>query len=218
MTGLCLLFLGAASAGAQSIEMASLGPGSAVEGCLRPGAPRSIAVIGACNEAIRPGGLQGVERALGLYNRGRARQALGEKGGAETDLRAAAAQYTETISRWQPQPEILHGRAKAWHALGETDKALADYNLAARRDPLQPMTFLNRGILLAHEKRDRYLALIDFERVLALAPLSSRILRRAQQEQAALMAGSVAPAGIERGPEIGEHSPGAKGQSPPAFR
>lgn len=218
MTGLCLLFLGAASAGAQSIEMAALAPGSAVEGCLRPGAPTSFAVIDACNEAIRPGGLHGVERAQGFYNRGRARQALGETAGAEADLRAAAAQYTETISRWHPQPEILHGRAKAWHALGEADKALADYNLAARLDPLDPMIFLNRGILLAHEKRDRYLALIDFERVLALEPPSSRILRRAEREQAALRPGSAAPAGIERGPEIAEHSPGAKGWTPPAFR
>ncbi|CAN5546020.1 hypothetical protein BH10PSE6_BH10PSE6_04610 [soil metagenome] len=120
------------------------------------------------------------------------------------------------MSSWHPQPELLYGRAMAWHALGEADKALADYNRAARLDPLDPMIFLNRGILLAHEKHDRYLALIDFEQVLALKPLSSRILRRAEQEQVALMLGSAAPTVGKREPEARDHAPGAKGWSPPA--
>lgn len=218
IAGLSLLVVGAASAAAQTIEMAASAPGSAVEGCLRPGAPMSAAVIDACNEAIKPGGLQGVERALGLYRRGRARQAVGEKAGADADLRAAAAQYTETMSRWHPQPGMLHDRARAWHALGEVDKALADYDDAAGLDPLDSMIFLNRGILLAHEKGDRSLALIDFERVLALEPLSSRIVQRAEQEKAALMPGPAAPTVGERGPEIGDRAPGAKGWSSPGLK
>jgi tetratricopeptide (TPR) repeat protein len=166
----------------------------------------SSAVIAACNEALMPGGLDGKDRALGLYNRGRAREALADQAGSDTDLREAAAQYTAIMSSWHPQPEILYGRAKAWHALGEADKALADYNRAAQLNPLDSMIFLNRGILLAHEKRDRYLALIDFERVLALEPASSRVLRRAEQESAALtqVANAEPKKAGERGPAIME--------------
>lgn len=170
--------------------MAAAAPNSPEQICLSLRAPLSSAAIAACTQAIDAGSVDGADRARAFYHRGRARQALGDKPGADADYRAAIAQYTETLSTSHPQPDRLYGRATAYHSLGEFDKALADYNQAARLDPLNPMTFLNRGILLAHKKRDRFLALIDFEVVLALEPNSSRVLRRAEQERAALMVAS----------------------------
>ncbi len=160
-------------------------------------------MIAACDEAI--GGLDGTDRALALFNRGRARQVLGDKAGGESDLRQSAAEYTAGMSTSKPQAARLYGRANAWHALREFDKALADYNNAARLDPLEPLIFLNRGILLAHEKKDRYLALIDFETVLALEPNNARVLRRAEQEWAALMLVSESvPVATRQGPALEE--------------
>jgi tetratricopeptide (TPR) repeat protein len=187
LIGFCLFLLGAFPASAQRVDLAALAPDSPVEGCLKAIAPLSSGLVAACNEALVSGGLEGTDRALAFFNRGRARQALGDKTGSTADLHEATARYTDLLEKRSPQPDTLLRRGMALHALGDTDKALADYNLSARLDPLNPLVFMNRGILLARRHESTYLAMVDFERVIALEPADYRLLRRAEQERAALI-------------------------------
>jgi tetratricopeptide (TPR) repeat protein len=152
--------------------------------CLQPPATPPV-VVEACTEALDAGRLQGIDRAHALVNRGMARRLLGDGAGADQDLRQAAAQYSAVISRTSPEANLIYARALIWHALGDADRALADYNVAARLDPTAPLLFLNRGILLAHYKSDYTLALVDFDQALQLKPADPQVLYRASRERAA---------------------------------
>jgi tetratricopeptide (TPR) repeat protein len=104
------------------------------------------------------------------------------------DLLQAADQYSVLISKSSPQPALIYARAMIWHALGEADRALADYNRVARLEPNNPVVFLNPGIVLARYKADYALALIDFDQVLQLKPADPQVLHRAALERAAALA------------------------------
>jgi len=181
-----LLFL-AVEARAQTVELAMAMPTpekSASERCLRSSsAPQ---VIAACSEAL-DAGLDGADRARALARRGNARQSLGDGMGAKSDLLQAADQYDALISPLSP-PALVYARAVIWHALGEADRALADYNRVARMQPNEPLVFLNRGLVLARYKADYALALIDFDQVLQLKPANPEVLHRAALERAAALA------------------------------
>jgi tetratricopeptide (TPR) repeat protein len=158
-----------------------------VDRCLKPQAPPSL-IVTACTDVLDAGRLYGVDRARALSSRGAARQALGDAMAARSDLLEAAHQYGALISTTSPQPGLVYARALTWHALGEADRALADYNTAARADPTDPVIFLNRGILLARYKSDYKLALVDFDQVLALKPSDPQVLYRVGLERAAALA------------------------------
>jgi tetratricopeptide (TPR) repeat protein len=150
--------------------------------CLQPPATPPV-VVEACTEALDGGRLQGIDRAHALVNRGTARRLLGDGAGADQDLRQAAAQYSALISRTLPEANLVYARALIWHALGDADRALADYNLAAQLNPTAALIFLNRGILLARFKSDYTLALVDFDQALQLNPADPQVLSRARRER-----------------------------------
>jgi tetratricopeptide (TPR) repeat protein len=77
-------------------------------------------------------------------------------------------------------------RGQAWHALGDADRALADYNRVAWMAPGWPMVFLNRGLLLAHDKKQFDLAVIDFDQALSLG-LDPQLRVRVLEEKAAAL-------------------------------
>lgn len=186
LAGLLLSSAGAASA-QDAVELAMAAPqASAVQRCLRPRGEAAALVVAACTEAL-DAGLNGPDRALALTRRGNARQTMGDGMAAKSDLLQAADQYDALISDSSPQPALLYARGTIWHALGEVDRALDDYNRAARLAPNDPMIFLNRGILLVRYKADYALALIDFEQVLQLKPRDPEVLHRAALERAAAL-------------------------------
>lgn len=184
-----LLFLAAAAKAQTTVELAMATPEkSDIERCLHRSNQAPPLIVAACTEAIDAGRLDGPDRALALSNRASARQSIGDSAGARSDLLQAADQYSALISPSSPQPALIYARAVVWHALGEADRALADYNWVARLNPNNPMVFLNRGILLARYKGDYALALIDFDQVLQLKPGDPQVLHRAAQERAAALA------------------------------
>lgn len=170
-----------------SVEIAMAMPDRAdIELCLGPSAAPAL-VATTCTDALDSGRLDTVDRARALSKRAAARHQMGDEHGARADLLQAANQYSTLISPASPEVTLLYARATIWHALGEADQALADYNLAARLDPKDPIIFLNRGILLERFKADYALALVDFEQVLSLKPKDPDVLTRAQTERATLI-------------------------------
>jgi len=61
-------------------------------------------------------------------------------------------------------------RAGYWSARGELDRALADYNEAAKIDPTKSDPFLRRGNFWRYQKGDLDQALADYNQAIALVP------------------------------------------------
>lgn len=61
-------------------------------------------------------------------------------------------------------------RAMTHHVRGESDRALADYDEALRRDPDNEVARLNRGIVLSTHKAEPRKAIADFNRLLTTTP------------------------------------------------
>jgi tetratricopeptide (TPR) repeat protein len=184
-----LLGMGATTAGAQDVQIAALAPQApTLHRCLEaPADEMPVAIVRTCSAALAAGSLHPLDQAVALYRRGRAHQALRQDEEARADLLAAVEHYSANMPVWHPRPRLMLARALAWHALGEVDGALADYDRAARLSPFDARIFLNRGILLAHREGSSRAALLDFERVIALNP--ERILvERAERESAAILA------------------------------
>jgi len=111
-----------------------------------------------CSRAIISRELTPDELALARLVRGSARAALGDKVMASDDY--------------------MFRRAVASDAVGNTDKALDDFNQAIRLDPQATLAFLGRGVLLAGRKRAYERAIADFDKVLALEPTNVLALIR----------------------------------------
>lgn len=175
----------AAAGGDPQLAAAAAQP-SFSEQCLKGAAATPRRLLEACRTLLDQGGLDGLDRAVALYQRGLALEALGETQRAHDDYRAAADQYSALLSLTDPSPTILYARGQAWHAAGEADRALADYNRVAWMAPRWATVFLNRGILLARYKKQFDLAVIDFEQALSLG-LDPQLRVRAQEEKAAAL-------------------------------
>ena len=98
------------------------------------------------------------DRSIIHYNRVRPHGPLGEVGRTDPDLRA------------------LFLRAMSRHRLGESDRALADYDEILRRQPDHAVARLNRGIVLSTHKVEPGKAIADFDQVLARIPDSADAL------------------------------------------
>lgn len=123
-----------------------------------------------CSRAIISRELTPDELALARLVRGSARAALGEKVMASDDYTEALKRYDSLIDSRNADALNLFRRAVAADAVGDTDKALADFNQAIRLDPQATMAFLGRGVLLASRKRSYERAIADFDKVLVLEP------------------------------------------------
>jgi len=124
----------------------------------------------ACSKALQTRQLKPAEIALARLTRGIARTALGDRVLAAEDYSEALKHYDGAIDPRNPDALNLYRRATALHAVGETDRALSDYNDAIRVDPGNSLAFLGRGVLLATRKRAYNRAIEDFDKVLVLQP------------------------------------------------
>lgn len=124
----------------------------------------------ACSKALQTRQLKPAEIALARLTRGIARTALGDRVLAAEDYSEALKHYDGAIDPKNPDSLNLYRRATSLHAMGETDRALSDYNDAIRVDPNNSLAFLGRGVLLATRKRSYNRAIEDFDKVLVLQP------------------------------------------------
>ena len=124
----------------------------------------------ACSAALQTRRLKPSEIALARLTRGIARTALGDKVLAAEDYAEALKHYDGAVDPRNPDSLNLYRRATSLHAVGETDRALADYGDAIRVDPNNSLAYLGRGVLLAARKRAYNRAIEDFDKVLVLQP------------------------------------------------
>lgn len=124
----------------------------------------------ACSKALQTRQLKPAEIALARLTRGIARTAMGDRVLAAEDYSEALKHYDGAIDPRNPDALNLYRRATSLHAMGETDRALSDYNDAIRVDPGNSLAFLGRGVLLATRKRSYNRAIEDFDKVLTLQP------------------------------------------------
>ncbi|CAN5922512.1 hypothetical protein BH11PSE3_BH11PSE3_28550 [soil metagenome] len=124
----------------------------------------------ACSTALQSRQLKPDEIAAARLVRGIARTALGDKELASEDYVDAVQRYDRLINPGNADALNLFRRAAALDAIGQTDKALDDYNEAIKSDPKASLAFLGRGVLLAVRKRAYDRAIADFDRVLELEP------------------------------------------------
>ena len=123
-----------------------------------------------CSEALQSRKLSPADVALARLYRGAARMKLGDTIMANVDYGEALKHYDSAIDPRDPDALELYRRAAALDALGQTDRALADYSEAIRVNPKDPLAFLGRGVLLAGRQRLYERAIDDFDKVLVLAP------------------------------------------------
>ncbi|HZE47662.1 MAG TPA: tetratricopeptide repeat protein [Xanthobacteraceae bacterium] len=124
----------------------------------------------ACSQALQARRLRPDEVALARLTRGVARTMLGNIVASNEDYLEALKHYDGTIDPAHPDSLDILRRAIAEHGLGQTDRALADYDDAIRRDPKNHAAYLQRGILLATRARNFRRAIGDFNRALELEP------------------------------------------------
>lgn len=124
----------------------------------------------ACSKALQTRQLRPAEVALARLTRGIARSVLGDKVLATEDYHEALKHYDGAVDPRNPDALNLYRRAASLDALGETDRALADYSDAIRIDPKGSLAFLGRGVLLASRKRSYDRAIEDFSRAIELRP------------------------------------------------
>jgi tetratricopeptide (TPR) repeat protein len=135
-----------------------------------PTAANAAQQTAACSAAIQSRTLTPSQVVFARLQRGAARIVLGDTVMASDDYAEALRHYDSAIDPGNPEALALYRRGASLDALGQGDRALADYNEVIRADPGQAMAYFARGILLATRKRAYLRAIADFDRVLALQP------------------------------------------------
>ena len=126
--------------------------------------------IVACTIAIDSHKFKGADIAAAHLNRGQAYRAVGDQPRAEADYKEAVRLFGGATDSGTLDSEQFVQRGMAHHSLGDVERALSDYNDAIRLDAGNARAHIDRGILLASRKTELRLAIIDFDRALALAP------------------------------------------------
>lgn len=160
-------------ASAREIEEAALVEPTAREICvvrIDDPLPSAARQVGACTSFLSHNDASPAELATAHLARAHGQAILGNWQAATVDYRSAIEGFSQLIERTQPNPLYTYRRATAYHALGDADRALADYNASIERSPRRAIAFLNRGILLARYKGQFRSALADFDEALGLEP------------------------------------------------
>lgn len=87
----------------------------------------------------------------------------------EAHLIAAIKDFTEAIGLNPGIPQAYHFRGRAFHRLGETEKAFEDYGQAIRLNPNDAVSFYNRG-LIWERKYDLKAAIEDSSEAIRINP------------------------------------------------
>ena len=131
-----------------------------------------------CTSLLESGQLTDRQIAVARINRGIARTQIGDKAMADIDYLEAIKHYDSVIDPKAPHSLALYERGVALSAMGETDRALSDYNEAIRIDPKEPLAYFERGVALANRKREYGRAIADFTTALDLTPNNVEALIR----------------------------------------
>jgi tetratricopeptide (TPR) repeat protein len=169
-----------------AIEPAKPAPVAMVGDCLESRFPSGFRasranaerLVADCSNAIQSGILTPSGLALARLNRGTVRMALGDTILASGDYLEALKHYDSAIDPMQPDALALYRRGAVLDGLGQSDRALKDFNQAIRLDPKYPLAFYGRGILLATRERAYARAIADFDKVLQLEPNNVDALTR----------------------------------------
>ncbi len=129
-----------------------------------------------CSQALQTRRLRPDEVALARLTRGVARTMLGSTVASYDDYREALQHYDGAIDPTHPDAIDLFRRAKAEQGLGQTDRAMADYDNSIKLDPANQLAYLDRGTLLAARARNYRRAIADFNRTLELEPANANAL------------------------------------------
>ena len=156
----------------------------------------------ACTMAIVGGVLSAEETAEALLSRGAARKLLGSKALASQDYLEALKHYDNAIDPHSGDAWRHFRRGAALDGLGQTERALTDYNEAIRLDPSPALSYFRRGVLLATRKRAFEEAIGDFSKVLALEPDNVEALIRRGDAYSQLGSSGQALADLERAVEL----------------
>lgn len=140
-----------------------------VESCLRLAVVAAGTRIVSCTIAIDTQNLNGHDLAAAHLNRGQAYRAMGDKPRAESDYKEAVRLLGSPGSGKRDGEQFVQ-LGMADHSLGDVERALTDYNDAIRLDAGMTRARIDRGVLLASRKAEIRLAIIDFDRALALLP------------------------------------------------
>ncbi len=132
----------------------------------------------ACSTAIQSRTLAPAELALARLSRGAARIAMGNRPLATDDYLEALKHYDGAIDPQHPDALSLYRRGAARDGLGQTERALADYNRAIQLGPDYPLAYYGRAVMLATHQRAYGRAIEDFDKVLVLVPDSVEALIR----------------------------------------
>ena len=167
---------------AREIEQAAIAGSSARQACIEhvdDAAPSPAKQVGACSTFLAYNDATSGELATAHLARAHAQAVLGNWKAAAADYLEAIDGFNALIEKTQPNPLYTYRRATAYHALGDSDRALADYNSSIERSPRKAIAFLNRGILLARYKQQYLSATADFDEALGLEPnnLAALMLR-----------------------------------------
>ena len=126
--------------------------------------------VDACSKALQMRWLRPDEVALARLTRGVARTMLGNGVTSAEDYLEALKHYDGAIDPRNPDALSVYRRAVAEQGLGQSDRALVDYDTAIRLDPRNAFAYLDRGTLLATRGRNYLRAVDDFDRTLQIDP------------------------------------------------
>ena len=146
--------------------------------------------VAACSHALTADPITPARKAHLRAERALARQAMGDRAGAEPDAELALAYYDRASARRPNDPEIYRRRAPLLQAAGDRAGAARAYDTALRLVPGDATLHYGRGKLRAaapgHDTSDDKGALEDFNAALALSPDNPDVLIRRGDAQVRL--------------------------------
>lgn len=131
------------------------------ERCASGGQDRNV-IIDACNQALKAGGLDSIEKARTYHSRGVLKALNGDPSGAVLDL-------TESMRLEPNNPEHYYARGEVSMSRKQYPQAVADFEIALRLDGPSVRGYYSLGA--AHlNNGDRDAAIADFTGALRLSP------------------------------------------------
>ena len=94
---------------------------------------------------------------------------LFERAKQESNLQTQIELLNQVIEQAPAYVDAYHYRADAYQALGDSRRAIADYNQVVALRPKDPFRYYARGLAYSHQKEPQ-LALADFTKAIHLKP------------------------------------------------